>query len=193
MKPARVLLVDPPWKFRDKLPGNGRGADKHYQTLTLHELALYPLPQLDDDAILLLWRVAAMPLAALALAKAWGFAPDKGEIVWIKTSGAFAEPDDVGELPAARLAFGMGRIVRGAHEVCLVCTRGRPVIRDRSVRSVFFAPRLEHSRKPDRIYQIAERLSAGPYVELFARRARKGWTQYGNQLEGRPAAPEVRA
>jgi N6-adenosine-specific RNA methylase IME4 len=58
----------------------------------------------------------------------------------------------------------------------------------KSVRSVFFAPRLEHSEKPERFYQLVEALAGGrrgaPYVEYFARRPRAGWTCYGNELRG---------
>ena len=42
--------------------------------------------------------------------------------------------------------------------------------------------RLEHSRKPDDLYHYAESLP-GPYLELFARRARPGWDVWGNEVE----------
>jgi len=38
-----------------------------------------------------------------------------------------------------------------------------------------------HSRKPDELYEIIESCSPGPYLELFARHARKGWAQWGNE------------
>lgn len=184
MSPARVLLADPPWLFRDALPGKTRGASRQYRCMTVDELCAMPLPKVADDALLLLWRVAAMDAEARTVARAWGFAPHS-ELVWIKTSSVFDAPEDEGQLPAARLAFGMGRIVRGAHEVCLICKRGQPEILDHSVRSVFFAPRGRHSEKPEEIYRIAQRLRPGPHVELFARRRRHGWVQYGDELPPR--------
>jgi len=39
----------------------------------------------------------------------------------------------------------------------------------------------EHSRKPDEIYDIIEACSPGPYLELFARFQRNGWSQWGNE------------
>ena len=39
----------------------------------------------------------------------------------------------------------------------------------------------EHSRKPDEIYPIVEGCSPGPYLELFARFSRPGWSQWGNE------------
>jgi MT-A70 protein len=41
----------------------------------------------------------------------------------------------------------------------------------------------EHSRKPDEFYDIVESCSPGPYLELFARGPRKGWSVWGNQSD----------
>ena len=41
--------------------------------------------------------------------------------------------------------------------------------------------RREHSRKPDEIYDYIEKLCNGPYLELFARKAKKGWDTWGNE------------
>lgn len=34
----RVICADPPWAFKDKLPGLGRGAKKHYQVLSILDI-----------------------------------------------------------------------------------------------------------------------------------------------------------
>lgn len=174
-EPFRVLLVDPPWKFGDSLPGLTRGAAKQYPCMPTHEIERLVLPPLAADCVLLLWKVAAMPSDALRVCQAWGFTP-KTEIVWVKTTKA---SEDTG---ATRLAFGMGHQVRACHETCVIATRGRVKPLHRSQRSVFMAPRLAHSQKPDAFYEIVEPLYAGPRVELFARRARDGWTQFGFDL-----------
>jgi hypothetical protein len=41
----------------------------------------------------------------------------------------------------------------------------------------------EHSRKPDEQYQIIESCSPGPYLELFARHHRPGWTVWGDEAD----------
>lgn len=169
MDPARALVADCPWRFSDKLPGKTRGASKQYRTLSVADLARFPLPPLADNAVLFLWRVAAMQEEALFVCRAWGFKP-KTEIVWRKLTRTGKEH------------FGMGRLVRASHESCLVATRGRPLIKSHSVRSMFSAPAQEHSRKPDEFYELVESLVAGPYAELFARRVRSGWMQAGDQL-----------
>jgi N6-adenosine-specific RNA methylase IME4 len=164
------VLADPPWKFDDALPGAGRGAAKHYCCLSVEELCAFPLPPITDDCVLFLWRMAAMQQEALDVIAAWGFTL-KTEIVWNKLTTHH------------KRWFGMGRIVRNAHEVCLVGTRGRPVRRSRSIRSTFDARVGRHSEKPAAFYELVEALYDGPYVELFARRRRPGWTSLGDQVE----------
>lgn len=168
--PARVLYADPPWRFGDKLPGKSRGAAKNYRTLSTSDLMLWPLPPIADNAVLFLWRVAAMQEEALLVAKAWGFTV-KSEIVWAK------------QTVRGKRWFGMGRQVRMAHEVCLIATRGRPQRKSMSVSSLLEAVNHGHSQKPHEMYDVIEALYGGPYVELFARdtQPRPGWTFKGDQ------------
>ena len=180
--PARVLLVDPPWRFGDAL--GKRGADAQYRTMTAAELMDMGLPPLAPDCLLLLWRVAAMQAEALAVVSAWGFVL-KSEIVWIKLARAKTRraPCATCSRDPSPKHFGMGRYVRASHETCLVAVRGKVSVVDHSVRSVFEAPVREHSRKPDEIHRIAERLvPGGPYVELFGREHRPGWTVLGDEV-----------
>lgn len=218
MERPRVLVADPTWVFDDKLPdlksGRARGADATYKSVTpLEKLLELQLPQLHPDSLLFLWRVSAMPAEALMVVDAWGF-EYKTELVWVKTSPGSAhhgashdeykkfmdrvsKRDRVGDHDslirivfeeARRLAFGMGRYVRGAHETCLIARRGKGKVRNKSVRSVFFAPAGAHSEKPEEFYQLVEQLAEGPYHELFARRRRPGWTCEGDELPALPSA-----
>lgn len=175
----RVLCADPPWKFGDKLPGAGRGAARNYPVMDVGAIARFPLPVLADDCLLFLWRVSAMQEEALFVARAWGFTI-KSEIVWEKVT-KHGKPH-----------FGMGRYVRASHETALIGVRGRVKVNDRAVRSRFAAAVGEHSEKPEAFYDLVERLSPGPYVELFARRHRKGWRCLGDQLpQDRAATSEL--
>ncbi len=173
IEPYRVVVADPPWQFGDKLPGKGRGAVKHYRVLSPIDIERFVSRnaiEIADDAVLFLWRVAAMPEEALLVVRAWGFVP-KSEIVWLKRT------------VNGRRWFGMGRTVRMEHETCIVATRGRVKVLDRSIRSTFEAPAGEHSEKPEVFYtDIVEKLFPGPYLELFARRQRAGWTCVGDEL-----------
>jgi N6-adenosine-specific RNA methylase IME4 len=172
---ARVLVADPPWSFGDKLPGASRGAEKNYRVLTLDDICRFELPPLLDDSLLLLWRVSSQVEEAYRVVRAWGFEP-KSEIVWRKLT------------KNGKPHFGMGRYVRAAHETCVVARRGRFKPKSMSVRSVFdgldvFEAKVgEHSEKPDEFYRLVEELAEGPYAELFARKVRPGWQQYGDEL-----------
>lgn len=179
-EPYRTIVADCPWQFGDKLPGPGRGAEKHYGVLDLDALKAFPLPPIADDALLFFWRVAAMQEEALAVMRAWGFVP-KSEIVWVKLSkdGVMRGVDP---FTGNGLAFGMGRYVRHCHEVCLIGRRGRGKVKNRAVRSVFFAPLGRHSAKPEAFFDLVESLADGPYLEVFARRRRPGWDAIGNEL-----------
>jgi N6-adenosine-specific RNA methylase IME4 len=143
------------------------------------------LPPLQDDAMLVLWRVAAMQREALSVAEAWGFEA-KTELVWQKLT------------KHGKKHFGQGRYTRGSHETALICTRGRFRVRSHSIRSTFDARmpldargKIIHSAKPDEFYALIEELASGPYAELFARRRRRGWRQYGDELP--PRVMRVRA
>jgi len=165
-----VLVADPPWSFADKL-GRKRGAARQYQVLSLDEIKKFPLPSLAKDAFLFLWRVSSQVEEAYEVVRYWGFVP-KSEIVWVKKT------------KHGNRHMGMGRTVRGEHEVCIVATRGRPRVKSRGIRSTFDAPVGRHSAKPEAFFDLVEALAAGPYVELFARRRRRGWTCIGNEVDG---------
>lgn len=188
----RVVCADPPWPFKDKLPGEGRGAAKNYDVLSIDDIKAgrfvggEALRNVADDAYLFLWRMSAgdkigdLTLAERAydVARAWGFAP-KTEIVWRK------------QTKNGKRHIGMGWHIRNEHETCILAVRGKPKPLVRNIRSVFdaVAPpnekgRAIHSKKPDAFYSnIVEKLSHGPYLELFGRRQRDGWTVLGNEVE----------
>lgn len=165
----KVITADPPWSFGDKLPGKGRGAEKHYPVMTVDEVCQFNVPPTEPDAWLFMWRVSSQVEEAYRVVRAWGFTP-KSEIVWEKVT-RFGNP-----------WFGMGRYVRASHETCIVAVKGKPKPRSASVRSRFSAVAREHSAKPVEFYDIVEKLSEGPYCELFSRSLRQGWTQFGNEV-----------
>lgn len=170
---AGVILCDPPWAYRlysDK--GAAKAPQAHYACMDAASLAALPVNHLAaPDCALLMWATAPMLPNAMALMRAWGFQ--------YKTAGAWAKQSRTG----AAWAFGTGYCFRSAAEFFLLGTLGRPKVRSRSVRNLIVAPVREHSRKPPALHQMAEQLYDGPYVELFAREARPGWSCWGNEVE----------
>jgi len=174
----RCVVSDPGWQFRDKLPGGGRGAKKHYRVSPIQKIIDYHQKVFAElvapTAWLFLWRVAAMQEEAFELVKALGFIV-KADVVWIKTKDPKRQ----------RIQIGMGHYCRNAHETCLVCVRGKGAASLRlsaSEDSVVFAPRIGHSEKPEEFMEKVERLCPGPRLELYARTQREGWTQFGDEL-----------
>jgi len=209
----RVIAADPPWHNDDQLPGAKRGASKHYPTMSTEAIAMmpykdtatFPFPRIADTALLFLWRLSSMVDDALHVVKSWGFTA-KSEVVWAKYhpckfcrgAGWIGKVNCIvcHTTGCGTPWFGMGRYTRAQHETCIIAARGKMAseIRAHNIRSVFHAPvpadpqggaRGRHSAKPDRFYtDIVMQLAAGPYVELFARKLRAGWTVLGNQAKG---------
>lgn len=169
-----VIYADPPWEFK-VYSGKGkmRSAERHYDTMTLDDIAALPVEALAaENCALFLWAVLPELPGALELIKAWSFNFKTVAFTWIKQNRG-------GE----GLFTGMGYWTRANAEICILATRGSPLRLAMDVHQVIMAPVREHSRKPDETAPRIERLLAGPYLELFAREQRHGWTTWGNEIE----------
>ena len=109
---------------------------------------------------------------AMKLLKAWGF-EYKTNLIWYKVR------KDGG--PDGR---GVGFYFRNVTEMILFGVKGpnaRTLQPGRSQVNIIRSMKQEHSRKPDELYELIERCSPGPYLEMFARGVRPGWTSWGDQ------------
>lgn len=174
-----TLLVDPPWRFSNR---TGKMAPEHrrlrrYPTLSLVQIEALPIATLAKErSHLYLWVPNALVAEGLAVMKAWGFTY-KTNLVWYKIR------KDGG--PDGR---GVGFYFRNVTELLLFGIRGtlRTLRPGRRQVNLVPAQKERHSRKPDAFYDIIEACSPGPYLELFARFHRPGWTQWGDQLGHTP-------
>lgn len=178
----KAIYADPPWSFRvwSKDTGNGRSAESHYSTMTMDEIAALPVAQLAaPDCVLFMWACWPSLPDALRIIEAWGFEYKTCGFDWMKAHAGQIEMfrDD------ADVQVGMGYWTRANSEPCLLATRGKPKRINADVRMGIIEPRREHSRKPDCVPSRIERLVEGPYLELFARTQRPGWTVWGNQTD----------
>ena len=185
-----AALLDPPWRFETyNEAGRSRCPDwrpfkgspsKHYDTMSAEEIASLPIADcMLPDACLFLWISWPMLLEAIALIDRWGFTYKTCAFAWMK---AHIQQIDIFRDDADPL-MGNGYWSRANSEVCLLGTRGKPKRLNADVRQGIIEPRREHSRKPDCVHERIERLVAGPYLELFARQRRKGWTCFGNEVD----------
>lgn len=183
MKQYGAILIDPPWAFRTYNREKGttphRGAEDIYPTMREHEIAGLPVPDLAaKNCAMFMWVVDSHLEIALQILPLWGFAFKTRVFTWGKTKAGF---DDASDAVPDDLGIGMGYWSRKQTEICLLATKGSPRRRGKDVREFIAAPRREHSRKPDEIYDRIERLVDGPYLEMFARKQRPGWDAWGNE------------
>lgn len=173
-----VILADPPWDYRNG--GNGRAA-AHYPLMTPEEIAALPIkPLTHNKTILIMWSTWPQMQAALSIVgPAWGFEYVTG-FPWVKL---YDPPvyDLFGNVKI-RPTWGTGAWVRGCSEPITIWKRknGKPPQHDHFLGII--SKRMEHSRKPDSIYEYCEAFP-GPYLELFSRRKRDGWDSWGNEIE----------
>lgn len=189
MKRYRTIVADPPWDYEGfaTAPAGERKRGlkpKHaalpYGAMDLEAIRSLPVSDLASaDCRLFLWTTNRYLPASFGVAEAWGFTYAQA-LVWHKTGN----PSPFG-----------GSVAPIHAEFLIVAKRGNVEVLDRWPSSVIAAnkPRDEHSRKPDVFLDLVERVSPGPYVELFARRARFGWDYWGDQSLGTAEMPEVAA
>ncbi len=158
----RTILADPPWDINQR--GN-YGAERHYPLMSLERICALGVEQLAaPEAHLWLWVTnSTLPVGREVMA-AWGFTY-RSCLTWVKPR------------------LGLGQYLRNQTEHLLLGTRGRAPVQFRCQGSWFYAPQQEHSHKPEEQYAIIERCSAGPYLELFARRRTPGWDAWGNEID----------
>jgi N6-adenosine-specific RNA methylase IME4 len=167
----RVIYADPPWEYGDKRTNdkNSGSAESQYPTMAVDELCGLGVRDIAAaDSVLFLWATAPCLPEAMQVIEAWGFTY-KAQFVWDKLKGFNGHYNDV------------------RHELLLIATRGScvPAV-DSLDPSIVPEKRTKHSKKPDRFYELIERLyplGDQTHVELFSRRSREGWSSWGNQVD----------
>jgi N6-adenosine-specific RNA methylase IME4 len=179
-QPFGTVLADPPWRFSNR---TGKVAPEHrrlarYSTLTAKEIAALPVAQLmAPRSHCYLWVPNALLAEGLMVMENWGFTY-KANLVWHKV-----------RKDGGSDGRGVGFYFRNVTELVLFGARGhlRTLGPGRRQVNLLATRKREHSRKPDELYDLIERCSPGPHLELFARHGRLGWTAWGDE------APEAGA
>ena len=159
----QTIVIDPPWDWGDENDINQFGRAKpDYATMPFKEILKSPVIRLaDENCHLYLWITNRSLPKGFELIEAWGFRYITC-LTWVKPS------------------FGMGNYFRGSTEQVLFAIKGNMPLKRHDVGTHFKAPRGEkHSEKPDEIYDLIETCSYAPYIELFSRHNRDGWTTWG--------------
>lgn len=200
----QVILADPPWDFQTfSNKGKDRGAEKHYNIMSIDQMKALPVMSLAADrCALFLWVTDTHLKIGLDVMESWGFEFKTVGFHWSKICRK-----------SWNLTTGLGYYTRANSEICLlgVPAGGKaPIRKSKGVHrtmieadenallelndkleffkgnvasSVAIISRIrEHSRKPEEQYDRIEKLFDGPYCELFARHERKNWSSWGDQL-----------
>ena len=172
-----TIMADPPWRFQNS---TGKVAPEHkrlsrYGTMRLDDIKALPVARVaGDTSHLYLWVPNALLPEGLVVMAAWGFRY-KANVVWHKI-----------RKDGGSDGRGVGFYFRNVTELLLFGVRGknaRTLAPGRRQVNMMQTRKREHSRKPDEQYAIIESCSPGPYLELFGRGVRKGWTTWGNQAD----------
>lgn len=174
--PFGCILADPPWAFKTFNNKTGttphRGAEDHYSVASFDDMARIPVERMaGKNCALFMWVVDSHLDEAMRLGEAWGFTFKTCAFVWFKARNQGIVPK-----------VGMGYWTRKQTEQCWLFTRGKPARISNGVEQAIFCGRGRHSAKPDEQYERIEALVGGPYLEMFSRLSRPGWTAWGNQI-----------
>lgn len=157
-----TIYADPPWNYDNQ--STRAATSNHYGSMTVAELCALPVAKLSADKCHLhLWITNAFLFEAPKIFKAWGF-EFKSSFVWVKPQ------------------MGIGNYWRNSHEIMLLAVKGGQTALSKSERSWLECGRGLHSSKPEQVRRSIEKLSLGPYLELFGRAPKTGWTVFGNQI-----------
>jgi N6-adenosine-specific RNA methylase IME4 len=181
----RCIVVDPPWPQKGGGPlvgrmgfGDATGASKAmpYKTLTVDDIAAMPIGQLahPDGCHLYLWTTNGFLEDAFRVVRAWGFTYST-TLVWAKRP----------------MGGGLGGDYGISTEYVIYARRGRLPALSR-MRGTWFTWKRPydsrgkpmHSAKPEGFYLMAEGVSPGPRLDVFARRSRMGWDAWGDEAPG---------
>jgi N6-adenosine-specific RNA methylase IME4 len=158
-----TIYADPPWQYGNQ--GTRASTGNHYNTMSLDDICNMPVESLAAaDAHLHLWTTNAFLFDAKRVMDAWGF-EYRSVFVWVKPQ------------------MGIGNYWRVSHEFLLLGIRGNAKrFNEHNHMSWAQIDRSKHSAKPEQIRRTIEKVSNGPYLELFGRNQVHGWTVFGNQV-----------
>lgn len=183
-----TIVADPPWDvkagrklgayvMRDGLQvfggtnGDMRSRELAYPKMTVQQIAALQVPA-NKDCHLYLWAINKYLRDAFDVAASWGF-QFSTMLTWAKNP----------------MGGGLGGVYGISSEYVLFCRRGSLNATDRVTGTWFNWKRPytngypKHSAKPPEFYEMVERVSPGPRLEMFARSKRDNWAAWGNEIQ----------
>ena len=167
MKKYQIIYADPPWKYWE---GGNKNQSLHYATMTIDEISRLPVKNIAaENCILFLWVTFPILQQCFKVIEAWGFSYSTCGFAWVKKNKK-----------SDKWFFGNGSWTRANAELCLIATKGKITRLDSSISQIVEDRISEHSKKPEKIYGLIEKLvGALRRIELFARNKQTGWYYWG--------------
>lgn len=175
MKKYQTIYADPPWKYgKWGKPSNklfkryNEEFDLPYPSMTIDEIKNLKVAELaEDNCQLFLWVTSKYLPFVFEIVKEWGFTYSQ-VVVWCKTPRG----------------LGQGGLFTPTTEFLIVARKGKmPKVRRIDTTWFNWKRTNIHSKKPPEAYDLIEKVSNAPYLELFARNKRDGWDVWGNEVE----------
>jgi N6-adenosine-specific RNA methylase IME4 len=184
-----TVVADPPWNVKagralgayvldgDRQlfgPTSAGSRPLSYPSMTVEQIAALPVASVTaDNAHLYLWTINRYVDEAFDVARAWGFKYST-LLTWAKNP----------------MGGGLGGCYGISTEFVLFCRRGSLAAKV-DIRTTWFnwkrpyneRGKPKHSAKPAAFFDMVEQVSPGPYLEMFARENRPGWSAWGNECE----------
>lgn len=177
--PFDVVVADPPWEYWGS-PDKWAAAGKHYPLMSDAALAALPVASLlAPRAVVFVWTTSSSLGRAFRLLEAWGLHDRGVAFDWVKTRRDGRPLGARGVRPSIVKPL-TEQVIAGA-----TVARGRPLpLADEGICQTIFAPVGRHSEKPEEMQDRVDQMYPGMRkLEIFARRARPGWSCWGNEVD----------
>lgn len=172
--PFRVIVADVPWPYETRTDDPSQRGQMDYPPMTIEEMCALDVKGLIHPEGCALWFWITNPFllegAHVPILAAWGFRA-RSIITW----------DKVAPSP--------GNTLFNQTEHVILATVGSPPLTITNETTFFREQRREHSRKPERFYEIVDEVTKGSKVELFSRTPRAGYAAWGAET-GKFQAPK---
>lgn len=183
MKKYNVIYADPAWSYYNDSDAKPtcttvKGMRRPpYNVMSSKNIMKLPVNKItDNNAILFIWTTDYHLEKCIQVINAWGFQYKTVGFTWAKKNKK-----------GNQVCFMGAYTMKSGVELCLLATKGKHAhkfVKKHNVRAYIESPRLEHSKKPEKIKdRIVELVGDIPRIELFARQKTLGWDVWGEEVK----------
>ena len=173
----KTIVIDPPWKYgkwgkasKPNYKGHvPKESDLPYDWMTIQQIKELPINNMaNDNCEVYVWTTQKYLPDTFAVLKAW-------DLKYCQTLTWCKKP----------MGTGQGGVYCPTTEFLILARKGKmpKVTRVDSTWWEVSRAWKAHSKKPEFFQDLIETVSEEPRLEMFARRERKGWAVFGNEVD----------